>query len=225
MRLTSCDRFLVSDRFLHLWDNLSIITLDRNFSDHCPLLLRDKVVDFGPKPFKVFDEWFNKDGVTKIIKDAWELPVRGSKKDSNFHDLLKNVKNALRSWSSLTFGGLDGEIKVLKDEIVGDGDLRKKKMKANMLKQKARVRWILEGDESSKYFHASILRRYNKSNIRGQFINGVWSENPIEIKSNIFNHFQNVFQQTTGPRPELSSWAAGTDGPSVGGWQILMWPS
>ncbi|XP_071688218.1 uncharacterized protein [Rutidosis leptorrhynchoides] len=80
VKFSKLDRFLVSDRFISLWDDLSIITLDRNLSDHCPLILRDKLIDYGPKPFKVFDEWFNYVDVDKVIIEAWKQPVKGVKK-------------------------------------------------------------------------------------------------------------------------------------------------
>ncbi|XP_071726851.1 uncharacterized protein [Rutidosis leptorrhynchoides] len=73
-------------------DDLSIIALDHDLSDHCPLLLRDKIIDYGPKPFKVFDEWFNCTGIDNVIIEAWNQPIRGSRKDYNFRDKLKNVK-------------------------------------------------------------------------------------------------------------------------------------
>ncbi|XP_071712559.1 uncharacterized protein [Rutidosis leptorrhynchoides] len=61
MKFCKIDRFLISDNFLKLWDDLSVIPLERKESDHCPLILRDKLVDFGLKPFKVFNEWFKKE--------------------------------------------------------------------------------------------------------------------------------------------------------------------
>ncbi|XP_071715057.1 uncharacterized protein [Rutidosis leptorrhynchoides] len=54
-KFSKLDRFLVDDNFTKLWEDLSVIALDRRDSDHCPILLRDKVIDFGPKPFKIFD--------------------------------------------------------------------------------------------------------------------------------------------------------------------------
>ncbi|XP_071699558.1 uncharacterized protein [Rutidosis leptorrhynchoides] len=91
-KFSKLDRFLVNDKFINLWVDLSVVPIDRRESDHCPILLRDRVIDFGLKPFKVFDEWFNKVGVDKIILDAWELGVHGSRRDCNFRDKLKNVK-------------------------------------------------------------------------------------------------------------------------------------
>ena len=39
------DRFLVSPEWLDKWPGSTQHTLDRNFSDHCPILLRSKFVD------------------------------------------------------------------------------------------------------------------------------------------------------------------------------------
>ncbi|XP_071705217.1 uncharacterized protein [Rutidosis leptorrhynchoides] len=114
LKFSKIDRFLVNNSFLQLWSDLSVIALDRHLSDHCPLILRDKIIDYGPKPFKVFDEWFNCEEVDKIIMEAWMQPIRGSRKDCNFRDRLKNVKLALKDWSSRKFGGLDKEIEAFK---------------------------------------------------------------------------------------------------------------
>ncbi|XP_071728773.1 uncharacterized protein [Rutidosis leptorrhynchoides] len=118
VKFSKLDRFLVTDNFLGLWEDLSIITLDRNLSDHCLLVLRDRIFDYGPKPFKVFDEWFNCLDVGDVIRDAWNQPIRGSKKDCVFRDRLKNVKMTLRTWSKSKFGGLHNEINELKKEAL-----------------------------------------------------------------------------------------------------------
>ncbi|XP_071727954.1 uncharacterized protein [Rutidosis leptorrhynchoides] len=146
--------------------DIPINALDRLDSDHCPLILRDKVIDFGPKPFKIFDEWFNKYGVDNVVIDGWNKVVHGVKKDCVFRERLTNVKVNLKEWSKNLFGNLDTEIKNLKalascweqkSELgnLSDQDricwletrkrwLEKEKIKANMLKQKARIRWALE---------------------------------------------------------------------------------
>ncbi|XP_071686103.1 uncharacterized protein [Rutidosis leptorrhynchoides] len=227
-KFAKLDRFLVSDNFINLWKDLSVIPLDRKVSDHCPLVLRDKVIDYGPKPFKVFNEWFNKEGSREIVKGALEKPVNGFRKDCIFRDRLKHVKYALKVWSKSTFGNLDSEIVSLKAkvdewekkaELGGLNELERKSwmddrkcwlekegVKTNMLKQKARSRWILEGDENSKFFHSSIKRKYNKNNIRGLNINGVWNENPLDVKEAIFMHFQKQFASISHGRPHMCDW-------------------
>ena len=49
------DTFLVSPEWLTKWPGSTQHTLDRNFSDHCLVLLRSKFVDWGPKPFRILD--------------------------------------------------------------------------------------------------------------------------------------------------------------------------
>ena len=44
----------------------------------------------------------------------------------------------------------------------------------NMMRQKSRIRWDVEGDENSKFFHSYVKRRNNKCSLRGLMINGVW---------------------------------------------------
>ncbi|XP_071738732.1 uncharacterized protein [Rutidosis leptorrhynchoides] len=205
--------------------NVTSSLRDRHLSDHCPLVLRDKLIDYGPKPFKVFDEWFNCDEIDKVIVDAWSQPIRGSKKDCNFRDRLKNVKFALKCWSVNKFGGLDKEIDALKQEVLewklkaesnnltsSDRDrwleyrrcwVEKEKIKTNMLKQKARLKWTIEGDENSKFFRNSIRRKNSKCNFRGLNINGSWIEEPAVVKEAIYVHFQNLFSRQRQSRPRL----------------------
>ncbi|XP_071694889.1 uncharacterized protein [Rutidosis leptorrhynchoides] len=115
-KFSKLNRFLVTDKFLNLLDDLSIIALDRKLSEHCLLVLRDKIIDYGPKPFKVFDVWFNNEDVGQVISDAWVLPMSGQRNDCIFRAKLKNVKGALKAWSIKSFGSLDCEINSLKKE-------------------------------------------------------------------------------------------------------------
>ncbi|XP_071694379.1 uncharacterized protein [Rutidosis leptorrhynchoides] len=116
-KFSKLDRFFVSDKFINLWKDLLVLPLDRKTSDHCPLVLRDKVIDYGPKPFKVFNEWFNNEDAGEIIKKAWDKPVSCTRKDCIFRDRLKNVKFDLRDWSKGVYGNLDKEIDSLKAKV------------------------------------------------------------------------------------------------------------
>ena len=65
--MSKLDRFFISDNWLTLWPDTTQFVLDRDFSDHCPILLRSKSVDWGPKPFKVMDWWLQDKGFQEIV--------------------------------------------------------------------------------------------------------------------------------------------------------------
>jgi len=71
------DRFLVSDQWVSLWPDTSQHVLQRDYSDHCPIILKTKMVDWGPKPFRVVDWWLNHKGYHSMIKEAWNIDLQG----------------------------------------------------------------------------------------------------------------------------------------------------
>ncbi|GJS83346.1 hypothetical protein Tco_0749887 [Tanacetum coccineum] len=66
---------------------------------------------------------------------------------------------------------------------------------SNMMRQKARIKWDVEGDENSKFFHSYVKRRNNKCNLRGLMVNGVWCEDPVVIKAEIARHYKALFSK------------------------------
>ncbi|XP_071705329.1 uncharacterized protein [Rutidosis leptorrhynchoides] len=212
LKFSKLDRFLINDSFHTLWNGLSVVALERKHSDHCLIILKDDDKNFVAKHIKVFDEWLDIDGMEQVIKESWLEDGGGDRKDCCLRNKLKKTKIALKKKGCQAFGNIEGEMELFKSvacnlevkaEVgqLNDAErlqwldarrewLKRDKIKTNMLKQKARVRWILEGDENSKYFHALIRRRNNINNIHGLKINGVWSEDPQEIKDAAFNHIK-----------------------------------
>ncbi|XP_071699063.1 uncharacterized protein [Rutidosis leptorrhynchoides] len=209
-----------------VWDNLSAIALERTKSDHCPIVLKDEEKNFGPKPFRFFDAWLDVDGIDQVVIDKWvNSCIAANRLDCKFLNKLKEVKEALKSWSKSSFGQLDGEIDTLKSlahslelkaetglldstEAVLWKDTRKKwfekeNIKISMLRKKARVRWAVEGDENTKFFHSIIRHNYSRSNIHGLTLNGSWNDNPQAIKEAALSHFKARFQESDVIRPSL----------------------
>ncbi|XP_071705236.1 uncharacterized protein [Rutidosis leptorrhynchoides] len=110
VKMSKLDRFLVSSDFLSLWTDLKVIALDRKVSDHCPIMMSDGEVNFGPKPFKIFDEWLLVDGIGDVIAESWKGTMEGNRKDCVFRNKLKRLKGDLKEWSKSHFGNLDVEI-------------------------------------------------------------------------------------------------------------------
>nr|GEV73495.1 RNA-directed DNA polymerase, eukaryota [Tanacetum cinerariifolium] len=75
----------------------------------------------------------------------------------------------------------------------------------NSLRQKSRIKWALERDENTKFFHTLLNKKRRKQNIRGLIWNGVWSNEPEVIKSVVFSHFADRFKEPNNHRPKFRS--------------------
>nr|GEY56841.1 RNA-directed DNA polymerase, eukaryota [Tanacetum cinerariifolium] len=59
--------------------------------------------------------------------------------------------------------------------------------------QKAKVRWAIEGDENSKFFHGIINRKRANLSVKGVMSEGEWVDDPIWVKDEFRNHFADRF--------------------------------
>ncbi|CAL0299064.1 unnamed protein product [Lupinus luteus] len=75
--------------------------------------------------------------------------------------------------------------------------------KNNLLFQKSRQRWLKDGDSNSKFFHASINRMRSSNRIPGLYIDGIWVNDPIRVKTHIGQFFKSRFEENHWNRPLL----------------------
>lgn len=73
------------------------------------------------------------------------------------------------------------------------------------IKQRAKIKWIIDGDENTAFFHRFVNNKRRKSKISGLLIDGVWVTEPEAIKSGIFSFYQEKFQERWASRPKFSS--------------------
>nr|GEZ00298.1 putative RNA-directed DNA polymerase, eukaryota [Tanacetum cinerariifolium] len=121
LKFSKLDRLLVTEGFKSKWGNLAVLALDRKLSDHCPIVLKDLDVDFGPKPFRVFDIWLKEVDIVEkgqILRQKARMrwDSEGDENYKFFHSYVKrkNNKNSIRGLM------VDGEwcknLKKIKDE-------------------------------------------------------------------------------------------------------------
>nr|GEU34701.1 reverse transcriptase domain, reverse transcriptase zinc-binding domain protein [Tanacetum cinerariifolium] len=67
------------------------------------------------------------------------------------------------------------------------------KMESLDLMQKARVKWEVEGDENSKFFHGLTNSRRKSQSIHGIMHEGVWLSDPKDIKEAFLNFYKDKF--------------------------------
>ncbi|KAJ9542726.1 hypothetical protein OSB04_029232 [Centaurea solstitialis] len=184
-------------------------------------------IDFGPKPFRVFDRWLSEDGFADLVETSWNSsPVTGFP-DWVLFTKLRILKQDIRRWAkeesekrcrtkeSLIQSLTDWDLKAESGDLATDNKERRESIlfelsqvvhKENLdLRQKSRIRWALEGDENSKFFHASVNQRWRNRNLKGLICDGVWTTDPKKIMETAHSHFALRFKEPNSERPSLVS--------------------
>nr|GEV43275.1 RNA-directed DNA polymerase, eukaryota [Tanacetum cinerariifolium] len=226
-KMSKLDRFLVSDGIFMLFPSITAICLDRHISDYRPILLRDVHVDFGPTPFKFYHSWFDLAGFDEMIKHSW-LSISYSNANGmiRFKKKIQDLKLIIRQWVkaknldiSSSKSGIVTELGEI-DKAMDRGEfddatvLRRFELKSKLIKvtemevkdcdKKSKVKWAVEGDENSKFFHGIINKRRSQLTIRGVFVDGIWRTDPETIKPTFSNHFAARFNVPVAHRFKLN---------------------
>lgn len=215
--MSPIDRFLISNNWLMSWPHSAQRFLDREFSDHCPLLLSCLTQDWGPKPFRVLNCWLGDPRFKEVVEKTW--------KDTNIQawgtyvikEKLKVMRSKIRVWNKEIFGDPSKQKKTIVEEMalldkrneeVGlteEECMRNKELLGELWKtsrinesipcQKAHSKWLKEGDRNSKYFHSCINWWRRSNSLVGLHIDGRWEENLREIKKEVKTFFENRFRE------------------------------
>lgn len=73
------------------------------------------------------------------------------------------------------------------------------------MKQKARVKWVVEGDVNSKLFHAGIRGRRKSNTLKGLLINGNWTKDPDMIKNAVLDYIRRQLKSPMQNSPDFRS--------------------
>ncbi|XP_028196646.1 uncharacterized protein LOC114381576 [Glycine soja] len=181
------DRVLVSNDWLSKWPDSSQFNLERNYSDHRPILMNSKCTDWGPKPFRNL----------KHRLKTWSR--------DNCGDLGNKVKQTQKKLNdledSLTAHPSEQKIQQLKKP---QSDLWEQSfLHESIVRQKSRSKWIKQGDGNTSYFHRIINFSRRRNALRGLHIDGNWVDKPAVVKAAILQHFQARFAEPSLNRPNL----------------------
>ncbi|KAJ0619222.1 putative RNA-directed DNA polymerase [Helianthus annuus] len=226
-KFSKIDRVLVCHSFLSMWPSAKLLGLPRYKSDHRPLLLLCSDVFFGKPPFRFFNSWLKEDGLAEIVKKAYDDVTCFYPPDKSLAAKLKAIKVAIKPWCEKI---KNRESKLLKElqKKVDNMDLKAESValteqevcerdswlkminelddnRLEDLKQRAKVKWAVDGDENSAFFHGVINGHRKHNRINGLNFDGVWISQPEELKANIKRYFESIFTEQAVTRPKFSN--------------------
>lgn len=226
-KFSKIDRFLVCPNFINQQPLSTVIALPHEHSDHSPLILSNSNADFGPLPFRFFNSWMNRPSFNEVFDVAWQSFKGFGSADRFLLSRLKHVKKALCVWGNSEYQKEKGVIKELRlnvERLEKAAELRplsqqertlwkEDKVKilelekiANLdIRQKAKAKWICDGDENTKYFHGIIKSKCRRNRLHGLMIDNIWVTDPKAIKMEVHKFFAEKFHESWSNRPKFIS--------------------
>lgn len=108
------DIFLVNNAWLGRWPNTIQKGLPRSVSNHCPITLKVKPVDWGLKPFRIINAWREHEDFRELVENSWkEADVTGWE-GFVMKEKLKIIKDKLKQWNKGVFGEIDENVSNLR---------------------------------------------------------------------------------------------------------------
>ncbi|XP_021971905.1 uncharacterized protein LOC110867073 [Helianthus annuus] len=224
-KLSRIDRVLVNWNFFSAWPLAEYIALDRKWSDHSPLILKTMCRNFGPKPFRFFNSWLERQDFSGLVKDALiNTNVQGAL-DTCLMLKFKRLRSLISDWARNSFDkergerllseqelvhldGLIEERQLLEEEVWSLEEIKRRLRELEIfrqrdLKQKARSNWASFGDDNTRFFHGCINKRKASNYISGLMVFGVWETKPEIVKREVLRFYRSKFKKKMVVRPKF----------------------
>nr|GEX57299.1 hypothetical protein [Tanacetum cinerariifolium] len=171
--------------------------------DHRPILLHEIYTDYGLTPFCFYLSWFRLDGfddmALKPIIRCW-VKERKSQQFGAKNDIVRELGDIDKI---LDHGNVFDTILLKRMELMRQlHDLNQ--VASQDVAQKSKIKWAIERDENSKFFHGIINKKRSYLSIRGAFFDGIWCTDPVKVKDTFKDHFQARFEQPSPNHFKLS---------------------
>ncbi|KAF5808150.1 putative RNA-directed DNA polymerase [Helianthus annuus] len=181
--------------------------------------------DYGPIPTRIFNSWLDLPGVLEFTRQSLSSFVFDGPSDLGLAVKLKWIKfkikervNVIKAEKEAIYKkkiAILEELEVKAEErLLSPNELDTRaeckkvimevdKVKAMDLRQKSRIKWALEGDESTNFFHKVVNANQCSNRINGLMINGIWETAPPLIKDSVCSFFAEKFKEPYNDRPGL----------------------
>ncbi|KAL7247368.1 hypothetical protein ACSBR2_002308 [Camellia fascicularis] len=209
------DRALCNTEWRTLFPEGYVRNLPRTYSDHSPLLIHTQGTNPSNPPCNVFKfqaAWLSHEDFSTVIENNWP------RQNNNLLGNLDFMTSALQDWNKNIFGNIFRRKRWLLGRINRIQISQARTYSHNLHKleneltteynrvlyqeelfwfQKSRVNWITQGERNTKFFHMSTIIKRRKIKIEVlKNEEGVWVDNPMQLKTLVHDYFQNLFAYT-----------------------------
>nr|GEW86643.1 reverse transcriptase domain-containing protein [Tanacetum cinerariifolium] len=155
-----------------VFPHISVVCLDRHLSDHRPILLREKLQVL-------------KKEIRKWIADRKKTQI------SN----VQNIRSKLRDIDkSLEQGEANDDLLASRMEFLNQLHNFKTAETSEYI-QKAKIKWAVEGDKNSKFFHGMVNWKRANLTVKGVMIDDEWVDEPNRVKEEFHDYFAARFNE------------------------------
>ncbi|XP_071687005.1 uncharacterized protein [Rutidosis leptorrhynchoides] len=184
--LKKLDRVMANEDFIKQFGSAHAVFLPYLISDHSPSILTiPEGLVFKPKAFRFMNYTADKDDFIPVVEKGWQLEVIGH----HMYRVVRKLKALKKNLNKLNWknGNVFSRVVDLKEKLSQiqasvDSNPFNKELKADavkileeykvacsdelkVLKKKVRLKWLMDGDKNSKYFHSVLKARKNKSRV------------------------------------------------------------
>ncbi|KAJ3708187.1 hypothetical protein LUZ61_011892 [Rhynchospora tenuis] len=200
------DRVLVTPSWIHLYSRAVVLHLPRIYSDHAGILLKwDGSINVG-KTFKIEHHWLKDADFLNLCTRSWQA-CETEDFSVNLMNLTKNIKQWAKGRENpqgklkrieeqlITLQSRHPAIQDLNVEQALLRDYYNTEELVNIYwRQRAKQKWILEGDQNTRYFHTQATNRFRKNTISHiKLPNGAISGDDKKVRETIVNFFKDLY--------------------------------
>ncbi|XP_048502930.2 uncharacterized protein LOC125498714 [Beta vulgaris subsp. vulgaris] len=154
------DRVLGNDAWLDDWPLTEVTILAEGEFDHCPLLLKSYTDHTKKKPFRFFNMWCKAESFHSTVRRICERRIDGTNMFqivSKLKMLKQDLKQLNVTQKNLHSHPEDNTLRATEKEVREAYNLAHRNY-VSFLSQKAKIRWIQEGDDNTKTFHQNFYK-------------------------------------------------------------------
>lgn len=200
------DRVLVNLQWHVKYPNSSVFHLPRFSSDHLPILLKPVASKKRKQPPFKTESWWNLEEDFEKVCD-----VLKQKGDQNWEELTASFKKEIKGWleSKVTPNKklleVEQEMEVINSAPPGSVSAEEERevqnrhqryllMNKAYWKQRARIDWMISGDNNSRFFHAMAVSRKRRNQINA-ILNerDEWETSQTGITRLFVAHFKAIY--------------------------------